>query len=517
MVLSLPAHFAHLNYSIWLDEAWVANSFLQPTLYDVYHNKAWPQLTPPLFLLLERSMAGMVGSSEPALRILPLAACLIGTVLAAVVFRRWLPTWAALLALTLLCTNYYVLKYSQQVKQYGGDLLISALLLLLVGRYLENRSQRNFLALLVAQLAVLFLSHTAAFWLPTVLVTVSLPGPSDEAGPVGLRRFRLGRAAAAGCVLGAAFLVLYINFVRPNRIPALTNYFDLQYLDPRHPLFSLHRLISTVGLILSTRRGRVADIVGTIAVALITYAAVRALLHLRTAGLGDQRDLMLVLGGALPLACVIAAGAARLYPVLDYPRMLLWALPSAALLLGDGANSVLTWMGRNEAFQAAVPVMVAWACIAAVLATQIIFIRYPPVTEENRPAIAFIKGHMNPQDLVFVHPGMLEQFKYYRTALGFWPEHVYIGNGEWPCCPTGNFEEVSSPGLQDYRNDLLEAARRAKGYDLWLLSPAGLEGAWASTFRSELESFPAVLAEGGCQREVHRLFGETKVESYSCR
>jgi len=313
-------------------------------------------------------------------------------------------------------------------------------------------------------------------------------------------------------------MLVSIVFIRPNRTAALIRNFQSSYLDLHHPLVSLHRLISTVGVTLVTRAGLVSDIIGIAAAALAAYAAMRAIFRLRTAGPGEQRSLMLALSGALPLACVLAAGALGLYPVLDYPRMLLFALPSAALLLGDSADTFLMWFSRNnKAHQAGLRVIVAGTCIAVVAASQIIFFRYPRPAEENRSAIVFIKSHMDSHDLLFVHGGMFEQLKYYRTALGFHPERIYVGNEQWPCCATGDRKEATSPAVKDFESDLLEAARRATGHSLWLLFPAGSAGHWSGVFRPKFDAMPAILKEGGCNREARNLFGQTLVESYSCR
>lgn len=515
ILLSLPARFVRVNDSIWLDESWVANSLMEPTLHDLFYPESWTQSAPPLFLLLERGMVAAFGYSEPSLRIFPILACLVGTVFAALALRRWLSTWAALLAFTLLCSNYYLIKYSQQVKQYGTDFLVSALLLFLLGRYLDNKSPRIFAAILAVGAAGIFLSYTAVFWLPTIFIVISLPLSGGEAEPAGKWRFPWPRMAIGAGVLGAAFLLLDLAFIRPNRSQALVDSFEYPQLS--RLLWSLHNLLSTLGMTFIGRRGRVADLVAIATVAVGLYSVIWAIGRLRTAGIEDRRSLMLLLCGVLPPLCCLAAGFVRLYPVLDFPRMWLFTLPGAALLLGNTIDIFLAWISRDETRPLAVPAMVAAACILAVVATQFIIIRYPAAAEENRPAMVFLKSHMDSQDLLFVHGWMYSQFLYYRNTLGFHPEHLYVGNESWPCCPKGAVKEVTSPELTDFHSDLLEAARRAKGHNLWMLVPSGLEGTWAAYMRPELEKFPAVLEEGGCHREVSKLFGQTSVESYSCR
>jgi hypothetical protein len=104
---------------------------------------------------------------------LPLTADLVGAVLVALLSMP-----AALFGLTLFCSNYYRFKYCQQVKQYGTDFLATALLIVLVRMYVESRSQRHSIALLVAGAAGLFLSYTAEFWLTMLLISApSIGGP----------------------------------------------------------------------------------------------------------------------------------------------------------------------------------------------------------------------------------------------------------------------------------------------------------------------------------------------------
>src|SRR5262245_29813146 len=108
LLLSLPFRFARLSDSLWLDEAWVANSLLQPSLHEVFFTSAWTQTSPPLFLLIERGLIGILGSSEIAFRFFPLAAGIAGLALMPWVLRRWFSTSIALLGVTLIAANYYL-------------------------------------------------------------------------------------------------------------------------------------------------------------------------------------------------------------------------------------------------------------------------------------------------------------------------------------------------------------------------------------------------------------------------
>jgi hypothetical protein len=515
LLLSLPARFASMKQSLWLDEAWVANSLLEPSLHDVFYEKAWSQSSPPLFLLLERWFMSAAGASEAAMRILPLVASLAGLMVAGTAMRRWLSAPASLLAFTLLAANYWLIKYPQQIKQYATDFLVSAVLLWLMGNYLGNcESSRNWTALLTATVAGWFLSWTTLFWMPAVLVCSAIGrGSSEDQGPRLRDLFSIRTAWAAGFL---ALVVVFSRsvFIAPNLTPDIFAYYRPDYLDPLHSLISLEKVIYTLGLLLGAMKNT-AVALGLAAGLLAAYAAYRAIAESRA---GNHLGRMILLAGVSPLCAVLTAGAVHAYPVLHYPRMLMCVLPSLALLLGFGIEALLAPVVRPQReLKPAVSIAIAAICFMGILASQFVYFRYPRPAEENRPALAFIKSQFEPDDLLFVHGGMYEQFKFYRHALDFSPHRLYLGKDHWPCCPkAGDFDQVTTPGAKDFASDLLEARSRAGGHRLWLLFPAGTPGHWSSSFRSEIQSIPGILNGGGCIQNIHRLYGQTLIEAYSC-
>src|SRR5579883_1739266 len=60
-----------MGRSLWLDEAWVANSVQEPSLGGMFHYSGWLQVNPPLFLLLVRGAVDIAGASNAAFRLVP--------------------------------------------------------------------------------------------------------------------------------------------------------------------------------------------------------------------------------------------------------------------------------------------------------------------------------------------------------------------------------------------------------------------------------------------------------------
>src|SRR5579863_949213 len=100
-----------IDRSLWMDEAWVANSVLAPSLSGMFYYPDWLQSTPPLFLLLTRAAVGLFGVSNSVFRVLPLALALIAIAAMVTVSRRLLSPPFAALACALLVFNPTTIEY----------------------------------------------------------------------------------------------------------------------------------------------------------------------------------------------------------------------------------------------------------------------------------------------------------------------------------------------------------------------------------------------------------------------
>jgi hypothetical protein len=500
-----------------MDEAWVANSILEPTVHDMFYNQAWSQTSPPLFLLAERWITEVFGPSEMVMRVFPAVTALLGFIAVALVYGRWLTAPAALLALTSLCANYYLLKYPQQVKQYGSDFAVSALLLLLLATYLESPSRWRLSALVGGGVGCLFLAHTTGFWLPTLILTPLVAELIRNRQPkFGELPWR--ETIAGGLVLGGVFVLVQIVFVAPTRTPELFANFRPSYIYMRDPVGSLLGLITTFGMMMAPGSEQLSLFTGSALILIFGACSVTGWRQFMTSSIRDRSPVaLLVLGGALPILCACVAGALHIYPVLLYPRMLLFSLPGVALLLGYAIDVLLGYLSVARGPSQLVDTLALGVCVVLVVGTEFFYFGHPRPNEDNRPAITYMKTRVGGNDLVYIHEGMYEQFKYYRLLLDFRPSRIYIGNHQWPCCATGDHNDATSPGTKDFGGDLAEAAARAKGQRLWLLFPAGAPGHWSGQYTPEFNVMSENLARNGCERQEHRLFGQTLIEAYSCR
>jgi hypothetical protein len=143
IALTIPARLVWMHLSLWLDEAWVANAVLQPSLKQMIYYPHWVQSTPVLFLFLERLGTALFGVNEIAVRIIPWVGSLAAAFVFGSVLRMLFPVPLSLSLLALFSTNYWAIKYAQQTKQYGTDLFVAAVLVWLICHLLSDVPTRS--------------------------------------------------------------------------------------------------------------------------------------------------------------------------------------------------------------------------------------------------------------------------------------------------------------------------------------------------------------------------------------
>jgi hypothetical protein len=117
------------NTSLWHDEAFVALNVLGRTFGQLLGPLDWDEAAPPGFLAAEKLAATVLGSSEYALRLLPLLAGLAGLWAFVALARRVSGTGqAALFAALLMAASPKLVVQANEVKHFTLDLLFAVLL-----------------------------------------------------------------------------------------------------------------------------------------------------------------------------------------------------------------------------------------------------------------------------------------------------------------------------------------------------------------------------------------------------
>ena len=147
LALTLVLGLYGIERSLWLDEAWVANSVNAPTLGGMFYYPNWLQTSPPLFLLLARAVIRIFGLSTVALRSVPVLLSLVAVAAMLGAARRVVSPSFAVLATAALAFHPTVVEYFRSFKQYGGEVAATGAVLWAAVAYLQEPGRKQFYVL----------------------------------------------------------------------------------------------------------------------------------------------------------------------------------------------------------------------------------------------------------------------------------------------------------------------------------------------------------------------------------
>jgi hypothetical protein len=326
------------DFALSTAESYVALNLMDGDWSSVLR-PARAQAAPALFLVLEKAALALFGPSEYGLRLLPLAAGVLGLVLFVRLAKRALPHLPAALATGLLAVSYFPLRFSSEVKPYSLDLLAAVVLLHLGLRVREDPGRLRSLGLLVV-LAPLLVGLSD----PSCLVVASVSAVLLPA----VRRYPGWRVkalfAAYNLAAFGAFLSLYL-LVGVGQLRGeggfLKEFWQFHgSFPPPGPwtlLVWLFRLVT--GLVFAYPLG---DVTG--AAPLTFLLAVAGTVALWKSGRRSVVALCL-----LPFAATFAVAAARLYPFGPHPRLAQHLAAPICLLAGAGIAALVEWRKTSPA------------------------------------------------------------------------------------------------------------------------------------------------------------------------
>jgi Dolichyl-phosphate-mannose-protein mannosyltransferase len=472
LVLGLGMH--GIGRSLWLDEAWVANSIREPALHGMFFYSGWLQVNPPLFLLLARSAAGLLGASNAAFRAAPLLLALAAAAGMFAVSRRLLAApWAAL-ATAIVVFDPTAIEYSRMLKPYSGELAASVILLLAAVRYLQQPDGRRFGWLLATVAMALPLAYSTVFLLPGIVLAVAFMGGWQ-------------RGVCLGGLAAAVLLALYGVLIRFNLAPEL------------HAFWAAASDKMTAGV--------------AAALLFCLVAAIRAVLIFRRREPSSRDWAYLVC--LLPCLLLAVGGAAGWYPVSHRTR--LFVLPCFILLAMMTLVDVLgPWATGAAASITACALSFGLAVFA--IADQRIGAR-ETYEEDFDGAVSFLTSHVAASDLILVHACCKEGFLLY-SGMDHWATtpnrpRVVFGDTGWPCCARG---KDARPGASSERAAIQDLdSKIPPGYSgrVWLLYTTRPTH-WSYTGLDEGDLWRRHLWDRGCPPGPYLRFANLAVSPMNC-
>ncbi len=346
------------------------------------------------------------GSSEMALRLLPLVCGIISIFLFRAVASRFLKPTAVLIAVGLFAVLDPLIYYSAEVKQYSSDVAIALLLYLLIDSLFETplRIKRTLVFSMIAAIAIWF-SHPAVFILACAGMSFPLFSLRNS------DRRSLVLSFVPGVLWLGSFSVFYLFSVR--RLSA--NRTLLDYWQDAFPPFP-PSLMADSRWVVDSFFGLFSDPVGL----KMTGIAVVALVIGAWAIFSQHRGRFLLL--LAPAALTLVASALHRYPFRG--RLLLFLVPSVILLIAAGLGTIGTKTRQS------LPLL-------SVLLTGLLFFhpvanagKYfidPRKREEIKPVIEYVRNHRLEGDILYLYHSSELPFEYYSERHLIEPINKLVG------------------------------------------------------------------------------------------
>jgi hypothetical protein len=401
------------NRSLWLDEGMIAGNIINRSYGELLHPLADHQGAPVGWLWLQRTMVLVFGDGERALRLVPLVAGVAVLLVALQVARGLLPGSLVPVAVAFVAVSPYLIRYSNEVKQYETDVLAGLVLLVLSLPLVVGPLDRRRLVIWSAAVALaIWCSHPAVFFaagFTAVLVAVRLAR----------RDWGSLAALAVACLPWAASLLAneYLFLRRLGGDDELLRYFARGFPPEPASLAGMSAWLADrweafVRVPLGMGEGAV--------VAVLVLAGLVALVRSAPA----QTALLIA-----PVSLFIAAAVLRRYP-LD-GRLALALVPIALLVVVAAAD----WGWRRGVVATAAGLIVLGGLLIPITAETVAMIRRPPPQEEElRPVLQELRSILRPGDRILVDTGARPVFTYYAARLGLHGDAIIrLGRSQGDC------------------------------------------------------------------------------------
>ena len=153
-----------LCFPLWPDEAYLAHNYLDRSYLDLLKPLDFIQIAPILYLWVQKAFVSLLGFSEYSLRLYSLLCGIASLFVFRCLAGRLLRGTALVLALAVFAVAYPLVRYSGEAKPYGGDMLVSLILVTLAILWQEQPDKsRWWWALTLAMPLAVLLSYPVAF------------------------------------------------------------------------------------------------------------------------------------------------------------------------------------------------------------------------------------------------------------------------------------------------------------------------------------------------------------------
>jgi hypothetical protein len=389
------------NRSLWMDEAMVGLNLIQRSLGQLTQPLAFHVTEPLLWLFTSKLCKVLFGGRELALRLPEMIAGVISLALVLALGRRLLSPAGVCIAVGWFALSRPLIYYSSELKPYGSDPAVSALLWLAALWVMAKPTRRRIALLALAGALAVWFSYPAVFVLSGLGFTILCW--SLSAG--GWRR--LVPYVPALLLWGLSFAVYYWFFLRASSHDSmlLNNYRPL-----RVTLWHFAEVEKLLEMIFALQQSPFTILLG---VAVFAFC-VGCVYYWR-------QDRMLLSLLVTPLLFALLASSLHLYPAVG--RFYNFFLPAMAVLIAAGSE-VLMRQGQEHRVPVAT-VLVVLLFLPPVLSAREVM-SHPMEAQEVRQVLTYVKAHQRPGDIWYVYWHTQIAYRYYADVYGLRGDNVLL-------------------------------------------------------------------------------------------
>lgn len=399
-ILRVRAYLA--NPPLWHDEAALALNLIERSSTGLFGALDYTQAAPVGFLLLTKLVLLVFGTSEFALRLVPLGAALVALFFFYAVAKRILPSPGVFAAVALFALSRPLIHYGAELKPYEMDACVMLGLLFLFSRRTAPVGALGAVRLAALGAVAVWLSYPSVF----VLAGLGLPLLLRSLGG-GERRRLVWLCGAYGFWIANAAWLYSVSGRAVAADSHVVRYWSSGFMPlPPQSLDELRWFPRALGGALRNAAGlRPSWVAATIAG--VGYLSLFA---------SDRRAWW---NFTLPALVTLLASGLHLYPFQG--RVITFLVPLVYLLAGAGF--AFLWQSRRRPIAA---LLLAALLVPAGVHQGELFV-HPPAGTEIPSALAYARSHWRRGDLLYVYSGAEYAFRYYSRRFGFAPEDFRIG------------------------------------------------------------------------------------------
>lgn len=404
--------------SLWVDEASLAVNIVNRTFSELTLPLDFDQGAPLGFLFIEKLLILIFGNYDYILRLFPLFSGLVALYFMYKLADKHFGKFGMIAILFFLFSDSMIY-YSSELKQYASDVMISLLLIYFSLQCFtqESRSRDIFVVGAVGIMAI-WVSHTSIFILPIIGILLVI----DKFFKREYAQLRL--VFGAGILWVSTFTFIYfisLRYLAGN--DNLQEYWSHSFapLPPwRH--FDWYQ-ISLTSILPHIQPSFIPSIFPSFNQKYLLFLCFTlTALGICSLFLSKQKLAILL---TFPLVLAFIASAIHFYPITD--RFLFFWFPSLLLLMAEGLSVIYLWFARLNAklaigVYAFIALVLLWSPVLNAFNT----VLHPDMGEDIKPILAYIKTHMQADDVIYVHHGDITPFLYYSPFYGLDEADVFL-------------------------------------------------------------------------------------------